>query len=201
MSPQTPVKKEKSVDELKAQVEIFSRLGIWSGCVVFAALFFGAVARIKHCATAETVAEFAVAVGVLGEVLFHHLASKASDELLRRSEARVRELERLNEPRRLSLEQINRIAEKLTHFPGTVFVAGVNSPTQEQMNFAQSLEDALAKAKWRQIDCPSPLGMEPLGKRQGRRYLCKGADTTNVRIGAVSVPPRLSEIPSTLEVA
>jgi len=49
---------------------------------------------------------------------------------------------------------------------------------------AQSIEDALTAAKWKQVDCPSPLGMP----RAGKPYMCKGANTTNVKIGVV-VPP------------
>jgi len=82
-------------DELDARAaRTYSRLAILSACVVVVALILMAVARKLHCAmpNMEALEEIAIAAGIVRELVFHHLAGKASERSLRRSEARVRRL-------------------------------------------------------------------------------------------------------------
>lgn len=113
-------------------------------------MIFEAVVKKLHWDTPDTgpFADLAIAAGVIGSVLFHHLASKASDELLDRSEARVRELEKVREWRTLDSGQIDRIAEKLRQFHGTRYDAAISAKEPEILKLFESIHSALEKAKW-----------------------------------------------------
>lgn len=171
-------KESRSNEELKAGESWKSRLAIWSGLGVVAVLLFGAVVAFKDCRTTDGFIDLALALVVFGEVQFHRLASKDSDELQHRSEARVHELERAGERRQLKPEQIDRIAEKMRRFSGTEYVKGVNSQLPEIMDLLRYIEIPLFKAGWKELDCPVHGFQRP----GSRTYICDGAQVENVSI-------------------
>lgn len=59
-----------------------------------------------------------------------------------------RELEKIKAPRTLSLEQQNRILNKLKQFPGTTFVTTTYPGQPEAVEFSNAIADTLVRAGW-----------------------------------------------------
>jgi hypothetical protein len=185
MSPTTNTSNE---DQDHAKARRYTRFGITSACVVVGALIFEAKVACRAHRTTEALAELAIAVGVIGEVVFHHIAGKASERLLGRSEARVRELERLNEPRRLSVEQKARIAGKLKPFASTRYTAGVNTTDPEVIDLLEDIRSSLEEADWVEVDAPP--NVTNISTRAGTPFISTRAKNRDVIIGVISREPR-----------
>ena len=174
-------KESRSNEELKAGESWKSRLAMWSAGGVVAALVLEAVVAFKSCRTTEGFIELAIAAAVLGEVLFHRSASKDSEELQRRKDARIAELEERTAARKLDDKQIDRIADRVREFPGTQFNFGLGINTPEFVSLAGCIADALNKAKWVEIDCETT---QIFARPEGRKRICIGAGVAGVLVGS-----------------
>ena|ERR1700726_2780457 len=177
-------------EELKLRIKKSSHFRVGFVCLIAAALIFEAVSWKLGCITPnlEMLIALAIALGVIGEEVASHIGGNASDELLRRSEKRVRDLEELTAPRVLTPEQVERIGKALRQFAGTEYVGVVNMPAKEIMDLMEGIEAALWRAGWKENDCP----WTGIQRRPGKTILCTATvDNVTVRVHPGSgAPPK-----------
>ena len=106
-----PAKKSK----LEAKGRLYTRLGIGGGLLVVGALIVEALVDSRLNQTTGALIALAVAAGVISEVLFHHIAGKANEELLKDSEDRVIELEKTAAEQRDKSEAAERTLTELKY--------------------------------------------------------------------------------------
>jgi hypothetical protein len=136
--------------------------GWWEWLIIAALIFEAALLWIFGCGRSATeklsytIANFAIAAGVYGALRSGRRAGAAGERLQRRSNDRASEAkqkameaEARAAPRKLTDEQIDRIAEKLRQFPDIRYDAAISAKEPEIIKLFESIHSALEKAKWK----------------------------------------------------
>jgi hypothetical protein len=103
------------------------------------------------------------------------------------------ELARLKAPRGLTLEQRDRIVDKLKQFSGTEYDITVSDTDPEILNFVFTIEVVLSTAGWTELDWKGSA--EGYLRGGGQPAIREGVSVTDVMIGVLTdQPPKLFEI-------